>query len=445
MFKKILIANRGEIALRVLRACRELNIKTVAIHSDADESAMHVRMADESVCVGPSSAQSSYLNVPAIITAATITDVDAIHPGYGFLSENQRFAEIIEEHKIKFIGPNSKHINLMGNKITAKKIMEDNKIPTVPGINEITNLDEVKKFIKKVGFPIIIKAASGGGGKGMRIVNHLNELEKTIKEAKLESKKSFNDDTLYIEKFLSNPKHIEIQILADQHGNVLTLGERDCSIQRKHQKLIEESPSNLLTSEQRKEISSLCQKAIKTIGYEGAGTIEFLFENGKFYFMEMNTRLQVEHPVTEMVTGIDLVREQIEIANGKKLSIKQEDINLKGHSIECRINAEHPENFIPSPGTITQYHQPGGLGIRVDSAVYQGYSIPSHYDSMIGKLITYADNRSECISKMKRALEEYVIMGINTNIQLHQKIIKSKEFISGKYDINFLSKFLQFK
>ena len=445
MFKKILIANRGEIALRILRACRELGIKTVAIHSDADESAMHVRMSDESICVGPASAQSSYLNIPAIITSATMSNVDAIHPGYGFLSENKRFAEIIEEHNIKFIGPSSEHIGMMGNKILAKKIMIDNGVPVVPGIDKVNDENEIKSFIKKVELPVIIKASSGGGGKGMRVVYKEEDLQESIAAAKVESKKSFNDDTVYIEKFLTKPKHIEIQILSDSHGNVVTLGERDCSIQRKHQKLIEESPSNLLTSEQRKEISSLCQKAIKTIGYEGAGTIEFLFENGKFYFMEMNTRLQVEHPVTEMVTGIDLVREQIEIANGKRLSIKQEDINLKGHSIECRINAEHPENFIPSPGTITQYHQPGGLGIRVDSAVYQGYSIPSHYDSMIGKLITYADNRSECISKMKRALEEYVIMGINTNIQLHQKIIKSKEFISGKYDINFLSKFLQFK
>ena len=445
MFKKILIANRGEIALRILRACRELGIKTVAIHSDADESAMHVRMSDESICVGPASAQSSYLNIPAIITSATMSNVDAIHPGYGFLSENKRFAEIIEEHNIKFIGPSSEHIGMMGNKILAKKIMIDNGVPVVPGIDKVNDENEIKSFIKKVELPVIIKASSGGGGKGMRVVYKEEDLQESIAAAKVESKKSFNDDTVYIEKFLTKPKHIEIQILSDSHGNVVTLGERDCSIQRKHQKLIEESPSNLLTSEQRKEISSLCQKAIKTIGYEGAGTIEFLFENGKFYFMEMNTRLQVEHPVTEMVTGIDLVREQIEIANGKRLSIKQEDINLKGHSIECRINAEHPENFIPSPGTITQYHQPGGIGIRVDSAVYQGYSIPSHYDSMIGKLITYADNRSECISKMKRALEEYVIMGINTNIQLHQKIIKSKEFISGKYDINFLSKFLQFK
>ncbi len=441
MFKKILIANRGEIALRVLRACRELNIKTVAIHSEADESAMHVRLADESVCVGPSSAQSSYLNVPAIITAATITDVDAIHPGYGFLSENKRFAEIIEEHKIKFIGPSSKHIDLMGNKITAKKIMEDNKIPTVPGINEITNIDEVKNFIKDVGFPIIIKAASGGGGKGMRIVNHLNELEKTIKEAKLESKKSFNDDTLYIEKFLSNPKHIEIQILADSHGNVIYLGERDCSIQRKHQKLIEESPSTVLDSNKRKMIGNLCKNAVKSIGYEGVGTLEFLYENDKFFFMEMNTRLQVEHPVTEMVTSIDLVKQQILAAQGEKIDLKQDEIKIKGHSIECRINAEHPETFIPSPGKISQYHQPGGLGVRVDSAVYQGYSIPPHYDSMISKLITYGDSRNDCIQKMKRALEEYVIIGIDTNIQLHQKIIQSNEFISGNYNINYMSKF----
>ena len=441
MFKKILIANRGEIALRVLRACRELNIKTVAIHSEADESAMHVRLADESVCVGPSSAQSSYLNVPAIITAATITDVDAIHPGYGFLSENKRFAEIIEEHNIKFIGPSSKHIDLMGNKITAKKIMEDNKIPTVPGINEITNIDEVKNFIKDVGFPIIIKAASGGGGKGMRIVNHLNELEKTIKEAKLESKKSFNDDTLYIEKFLSNPKHIEIQILADSHGNVIYLGERDCSIQRKHQKLIEESPSTVLDSNKRKMIGNLCKNAVKSIGYEGVGTLEFLYENDKFFFMEMNTRLQVEHPVTEMVTSIDLVKQQILAAQGEKIDLKQDEIKIKGHSIECRINAEHPETFIPSPGKISQYHQPGGLGVRVDSAVYQGYSIPPHYDSMISKLITYGDSRNDCIQKMKRALEEYVIIGIDTNIQLHQKIIQSNEFISGNYNINYMSKF----
>ncbi|MBS56249.1 MAG: acetyl-CoA carboxylase biotin carboxylase subunit [Rickettsiales bacterium] len=441
MFKKILIANRGEIALRVLRACRELGIKTVAIHSDVDENAMHVRMADESICVGPSSAQSSYLNIPAIITAATMTNVDAIHPGYGFLSENKRFAEIIEEHKIKFIGPRSNHIAMMGNKIDAKKIMEQNKVPTIPGLNETNDIDKINEFIDKVKLPVIIKAANGGGGKGMRVVNSKEEIKKSINSAKIESKKSFNNDTVYIEKFLNSPKHIEIQILADSHGNVITLGERDCSIQRKHQKLIEEGPSTILTQNQRDEICNLSREAIKSIGYEGLGTLEFLFENNKFYFMEMNTRLQVEHPVTEMITGIDLVKEQILAAYGETLKINQNDILLKGHSMECRINAEHPESFIPSPGKISQYHQPGGLGVRVDSAVYQGYTVPSHYDSMIGKLITYADTRSECIAKMKRALEEYVIIGINTNIQLHQNIIQSSEFISGNYDINYMSKF----
>ena len=441
MFKKILIANRGEIALRILRACQELGIKTVAIHSDADESAMHVKMADESICVGPASAQSSYLNVPAIITAATLTNADGIHPGYGFLSENQRFAEIIEEHNIKFIGPHSSHIKIMGNKIDAKKIMDDNKVPTVPGLNDISKKEKIEEFIKNVELPIIVKAASGGGGKGMRVVTNHNEIENAISSAKAEAKKSFNDETVYLEKFLSTPKHIEIQILADSHGNVVTLGERDCSIQRKHQKLIEESPSELLTNEKRIEISELCKKAVSSLGYEGVGTLEFLYENNKFYFMEMNTRLQVEHPVTEMVTGIDLVKQQILAASGEKLTISQSDIRIKGHSIECRINAEHPESFIPSPGKITQYHQPGGLGVRVDSAVYQGYSVPPHYDSMIGKLITYADSRSECIARMKRALEEYVIMGINTNIQMHQKIIMTEEFKSGKYDINFMSTF----
>ena len=441
MFKKILVANRGEIAVRIIRACKELNIKTVAIHSEADESAMHVRMADESICVGPASAQSSYLNIPAIITAATLTNADGIHPGYGFLSENQRFAEIIEEHNIKFIGPHSSHIKVMGNKIDAKKIMDDNKVPTVPGLNDISNKEKILEFIKNVELPIIVKAASGGGGKGMRVVTNHNEIENAISSAKAEAKKSFNDETVYLEKFLSTPKHIEIQILADSHGNVVTLGERDCSIQRKHQKLIEESPSELLTNEKRIEISELCKKAVSSLGYEGVGTLEFLYENNKFYFMEMNTRLQVEHPVTEMVTGIDLVKQQILAASGEKLTISQNDIKIKGHSIECRINAEHPESFIPSPGKITQYHQPGGLGVRVDSAVYQGYSVPPHYDSMIGKLITYADNRSECIARMKRALEEYVIMGINTNIQMHQKIIMTKEFKSGKYDINFMSTF----
>jgi len=441
MFQKILIANRGEIALRILRACRELGIKTVAIHSDVDETAMHVRMSDESICVGPASAQSSYLNIPAIITTATMTNVDAIHPGYGFLSENKRFAEIIEEHGIKFIGPKSKHIEMMGNKIDAKRIMRKYGVPTVPGLDDVTDDKKIQSFIDKVGLPVIIKAASGGGGKGMRIVNNKENINKSISAAKSEAKKAFNEDTVYIEKFLTTPKHIEVQILSDSNGNVITLGERDCSIQRKHQKLIEESPSTVLTNDEREEISVLCRKTMKSIGYEGAGTLEFLFENHKFYFMEMNTRLQVEHPITEMITGIDLVKEQILIAFGETLTMKQEDIKLQGHSIECRINAEHPESFIPSPGKISQYHQPGGLGVRVDSAVYQGYKIPSHYDSMIGKLITFAETRNECISKMKRALEEYVIMGINTNIQLHQNIIQSDEFLSGKYDINYMSKF----
>ena len=441
MFKKILIANRGEIALRVLRACRELGIKTVAIHSDVDELAMHVRMADESICVGPASAQSSYLNIPAIITAATLTDVDAIHPGYGFLSENKRFAEIIEEHNIKFIGPSSEHIKMMGNKIDAKKIMDKSGVPTVKGINDLSDKQKVQKFINDVKYPIIVKAASGGGGKGMRIVTEDEDLEKAINEAKIEAKKSFNDENVYLEKFLTSPKHIEIQVLCDSFGNVVTLGERDCSIQRKHQKLIEESPSSILSNDQREYISKLCRKAMQEIKYEGVGTLEFLYENNEFYFMEMNTRLQVEHPVTEMVTGIDLVKEQILIASGEQLKIKQEDVRLNGSSIECRINAEHPESFIPSPGKITQYHQPGGLGVRVDSAVYDGYSVPSNYDSMIGKLITYGADRSEAVKKMKRALEEYIIMGINTNIQLHQKIIQSDEFTKGNYDINFMSKF----
>ena len=441
MFKKILIANRGEIALRILRACKELNIKTVAIHSEADESAIHVKMADESVCVGPASAQLSYLNIPAIITAATLTNVDAIHPGYGFLSESKRFAEIIEEHNIKFIGPTSNHIGIMGDKIESRKIMRDNGVPIVPGLHNVNDINQINKFIDEIGLPIIIKAASGGGGKGMRVVKKINELKIALDSAKNEAKKSFNNDTLYIEKLLLSPKHIEIQILADAHGNVLTLGERDCSIQRKHQKLIEECPSLCLDENERQEISELCKKVMKSIGYEGVGTLEFLYDNKKFYFMEMNTRLQVEHPITEMVTHMDLVKEQIFAALGEKITKNQDDILIKGHAIECRINAEHPETFIPSPGNIKQYYQPGGLGIRVDSSIYQGCSVPPYYDSLIAKLITYADNREDCVKKMKRALEEYIILGIDTNIQLHQKIIQSDEFLSGNYDINYMSRF----
>jgi len=440
MFKKVLIANRGEVALRVLRTCRELNIKTVAIHSEVDVEAMHVKLADESICVGPSPAQLSYLNIPAIITAATITNVDAIHPGYGFLSEDKRFAEIIEEHNYKFIGPNSKHIEMMGDKIMAKKIMEQNNVPTLPSLYDTSNKQEILNFIDKYKLPIIIKAAKGGGGRGMRIVYDIKELDGSLNAAKIESKKSFNDDKIYIEKYLTDPKHIEIQIAADQNGNVATLGERDCSIQRKHQKIIEECPSPILNDEQRKNISEVCKDAIKKIGYEGIGTLEFLYENDNFYFIEMNTRLQVEHPVTEMVTGIDLVKYQIQIACGNNIKNLEKNFKLSGHAMECRINAEHPETFIPSPGVIKQYHQPGGIGIRVESAVYQGYKVPSNYDSMIAKLISHGATRNECIQRMKRALEEYIIMGIDNNIQLHQKIINNNDFLAGNYNINFLSK-----
>ena len=439
MFKKILIANRGEIALRILRACRELDIKTVAIHSEADAEAMHVRLADESVCVGPAPAKNSYLNIPSIITAATITNSDAIHPGYGFLSENYKFAKILEEHGYKFIGPKSKHIEIMGNKIIAKETMKNMEIPLIPGIKEIKSDNQVYDFVEKNGYPVIVKAASGGGGKGMKIIRKESEIKESLLLAKKESKNAFNDDTIYLEKFLEKPKHIEIQIIADQFNNVIHLGERDCSIQRSHQKIIEESPSSILSEQQRKKIGEISVNAIKSIGYEGLGTIEFLYENDSFYFIEMNTRLQVEHPVTEMVTGVDLVKEQIRIAAGSKLSWKQNDININGHSIECRINAENPKTFKPSPGKITQYHQPGGLGIRVESALFQGYSIPPHYDSMVAKLITYGKNRDESILKMKKALEEYVIMGIENTIQLNQDILKSEDFVSGKYNVNFMN------
>tara|TARA_B100001123_G_scaffold411658_1_gene508089 strand:- start:103 stop:1431 length:1329 start_codon:yes stop_codon:yes gene_type:complete len=440
MFKKILISNRGEIALRILRACRELGINTVAIHSEADSDAMHVKLADESVCIGAAPAIQSYLNIPSIITAATITNADAIHPGYGFLSENSKFCKIVEEHGYKFIGPKSKHIEMMGNKILAKSEMTKNNVPVLPGLKEITSEEEVKKFAKIHGYPLIIKAINGGGGKGMRTVHNESEIYDAISAAKKESLNAFNDGNLYLEKFLKQPKHIEIQIIADQFNNVIHLGERDCSIQYNHQKLIEESPSTILTESQRKEIGEISVNAVKSIGYEGVGTIEFLFEDNKFYFLEMNTRLQVEHPVTEMVTNVDLVKEQIKIASGSKLSFEQNDIRINGHAIECRINAENPKTFIPNPGTIKQYHQPGGLGVRVESALYQGYSVPPHYDSMVAKLITYGKNREESISKMKRALEEYVIIGIDNTIQLNQDILSKDEFLSGKYNINFMNK-----
>jgi len=439
MFNKILISNRGEIALRILRACRELDIKTVAIHSDADSHAMHVKLADESVCIGAAPAIQSYLNIPSIITAATITNVDAIHPGYGFLSENSKFCKIIEEHGYKFIGPKSKHIEMMGNKILAKSTMIKNNVPVIPGLGKITNKEEIEKFGKKHGYPLIIKAASGGGGKGMRKIYNESEINDAIFAAKRESLNAFNDETLFLEKFLKQPKHIEIQIIADQFNNAIHLGERDCSIQYNHQKLIEESPSTILTESQRKEMGEISVNVVRSIGYEGVGTIEFLFEDNKFYFLEMNTRLQVEHPVTEMVTNVDLVKEQIKIAAGNKLNLTQNDIKINGHAIECRINAENPKTFIPNPGTVKQYHQPGGLGVRVESALYQGYYVPPHYDSMVAKLITHGENRKESISKMKGALEEYIIIGIDNTIQLNQDILNKDEFISGNYNINFMN------
>ena len=441
MFKKILIANRGEIALRILRACKELEIKTVAIHSEIDSDAMHVKLADESVCVGPAQASESYLNIASIITASTITNADAIHPGYGFLSENSKFASIVEEHGIEFIGPSSKHIELIGNKIQAKETMSGNYVPVIPGIKEIKDNKQITDFGEQYGYPLLVKAASGGGGKGMRIIYNKSEIDNALIAARNESQKSFNDNTLYLEKLLSNPKHIEIQIMADKFGNAVHLGERDCSIQRNHQKLIEECPSSIITKEQREEIGRVSINAIKKIGYEGIGTIEYLFENNKFYFMEMNTRLQVEHPITEMVTGIDIVKEQILIAAGKKIEISQDDIVINGHSIECRINAENSKTFVPSPGLIKQYHQPGGLGVRVESAIYQGYTVPAHYDSLICKLISHGSNRKESIAKMKRALQEFAIMGIDNTIQLHQSILSNDNFISGNYDINFMNKF----
>ncbi|MBT6222405.1 MAG: acetyl-CoA carboxylase biotin carboxylase subunit, partial [Rhodobiaceae bacterium] len=419
MFKKVLIANRGEIALRVLRACKEMDIKTVAVHSTADTNAMHVKLADESVCIGPPQASDSYLNIPSVIAACEITGADAVHPGYGFLSENYHFAEILEAHDISFIGPSSKHISLMGDKITAKETVKKLGIPVVPGSDgDIKNIDEAKRIAKQIGYPILIKAASGGGGRGMKIAKDESEINEAFVMAKTEAKAAFSDDTVYIEKYLQKPRHIEIQVFGDSNGNAVYLGERDCSLQRRNQKILEEAPSPIITEAQREKIGNISAKAISDLRYEGAGTIEFLFENNEFYFIEMNTRLQVEHPVTEMITGLDLVKEQINIASGKDLSFKQDDINYKGHAIECRINSENPRTFIPSAGKVEFYHPPGGLGIRIDSAVYTGYSVPPYYDSLIGKLIIVADNRVECLSRLKRALDEFVIEGIETTIPL---------------------------
>jgi len=443
MFEKILIANRGEIALRIQRACREMGIKTVAVHSEADADAMHVRMADEAVCIGPAKASESYLNKPAIISAAVITGADAIHPGYGFLAENADFAEMVERHGITFVGPTSAQMRLMGDKIAAKNAAQKAGLPVAVGSPELKTLDEAYIWAKKIGFPVIVKAKDGGGGKGMKVAMKAEDLPEAYSLARAEAKASFMSDAVYLEKFLVHPRHIEIQILADNFGNVVHLGERDCSIQRGHQKVIEESPSPALNETARQNICKTVRKAIQKIGYTNAGTIEFLYEDGKFYFMEMNTRLQVEHPVTEAITDIDIVREQIRIASGAKLSFKQEDITFSGHAIECRINAEDPNTFVPSPGLIEEWHAPGGLGVRVDSEIYSGYRIPACYDSMIAKLIISAKTRSAAIMRLRRALDEFVIMGVDTTIPLLQEVISSPDFIDGTYDNHWLENFMK--
>ncbi|MCW8834891.1 MAG: acetyl-CoA carboxylase biotin carboxylase subunit [Rhodospirillales bacterium] len=446
MFEKILIANRGEIALRIQRACREMGIKTVAVHSTADENAMHVRLADEAVCIGPPAAKESYLNAHAILSAATITDSDAIHPGYGFLSENEKFASMVEEHGFTFIGPSPEHIRVMGDKITAKQTAAEAGIPVVPGSEgDVSNVDEAKKVAKDIGYPVLIKATAGGGGKGMKLARDENELESAIKMARSEAEKSFGNPDVYMEKYLERPRHIEIQVLSDNHGNVVHLGERDCSLQRRHQKLLEEAPSPALNEEQRQTIGATVCDAMRRINYRSVGTIEFLYENGEFFFIEMNTRLQVEHPVTEAVCGIDLVREMIRVASGAPLGFTQDDIRFSGHAIECRINAENPETFAPCPGKIGEYHAPGGLGVRVDSALYSGYSVPPHYDSMISKLIVHGNNRNECLMRLRRALAEYVIEGLQTTIPVHQNLMNSPDFVNGDYDIHWLEKFVGIK
>ncbi|MFC2952093.1 acetyl-CoA carboxylase biotin carboxylase subunit [Marinicaulis aureus] len=444
MFNKVLIANRGEIALRIHRACKELGLSTVAVHSTADADAMHVRLADESVCIGPPAPKDSYLNIPAIISAAEITGADAIHPGYGFLSENARFAEIVAAHNITFIGPNPEHIRVMGDKIAAKDAVGKAGIPLVPGSDgEVRSYEEAKEAAEKIGYPVLVKAAAGGGGRGMKVAKTAADLSEALSTAKAESKAAFGDDAVYLEKYLQLPRHIELQIIADHHGNVVQLGERDCSLQRRHQKVLEEALSPALTDEERIKIGDTVRKAIEKIGYLGVGTIEFLYENGEFYFIEMNTRLQVEHPITEQVTRIDLVREQILVAAGNKLSFKQEDIAFKGHAIECRVNAENPKTFRPSPGEIKQFHPAGGPGVRFDSAVYTGYKIPPYYDSMIGKLIVYGDDRAHCIARLKRALSEMVFVGVETTVPLFMDLVDDPSFQKGDYHIHWLEEWLE--
>jgi acetyl-CoA carboxylase biotin carboxylase subunit len=443
MFDKILIANRGEIALRIHRACKEMGIKTVAVHSEADANAMHVKLADESVCIGPPPAGRSYLNVPQIIAAAEVTGAQAIHPGYGFLSENARFAEIVEAHGLTFIGPKPETIRLMGDKITAKKAAVEAGIPVVPGSDgAIEDMVEARKVARSVGFPVLIKAASGGGGRGMKVAQDEASLESALQTASSEAKAAFGDGAVYIEKYLGKPRHIEIQVLADEHGNVIHLGERDCSLQRRHQKVLEEAPSVALDATIRAKIGKTVTDAVKAIGYRGAGTVEFLYENGEFYFIEMNTRLQVEHPVTEAITRIDLVREQIRVAAGLPLDLTQDDVKFEGWSIECRINAENSETFSPSPGKVTEFHAPGGLGVRLDSGLYTGYVIPPYYDSMIGKLIVHGRDRNEALMRLRRALGEMVVGGVETTIPLHLALLEEPDFLSGNYHIRWLEEWL---
>lgn len=443
MFDKILIANRGEIALRVQRACREMGISTVAVHSTADEDAMHVRLADESVCIGPPSATESYLNIPSLLAACEITGAEAVHPGYGFLSENARFSEILREHEITFIGPTPEHIKVMGDKIAAKQTAASLGIPVVPGSEgAIHDETEAQKIAEDIGYPVLIKASSGGGGRGMQVVRSKDDLSLALSTARAEALAAFGDDAVYMEKFLDKPRHIEFQIVADGKGNAIHLGERDCSLQRRHQKVLEEALSPALNAAERERLGEVVATAMADLGYIGVGTIEFLFEDGEFYFIEMNTRLQVEHPITEMITGIDLVQEQIRIADGAKLVLTQDDISFNGHAIECRINAENPKTFTPSPGKVIAYHPPGGLGVRVDSGVYAGYSIPPYYDSLIGKLIVFGKNRTECLMRLRRSLDEFVIEGVETTIPLFQSLVAQPDIINGDYDIHWLEEFL---